>query len=130
MLRPIDLYIITTTKSQSYLLYANIKKYSSLIVLIPRYSILVRKAEAPVIAHSMVCSSIAENTKVPPPGRHRCCQFSLAIIIDRASTGDDAKCQESWVGDGSTKDVEGVSTVLGGFIIQEKRQMSKNVNSL
>lgn len=77
-----------------------------MIVLIPRYSIVVSKAKAQVISPSVVCSSIAEDTKVPPPGHHRCCQYSLATSMDRVSTGGNAECQAAWVGDGSTKDAK------------------------
>lgn len=105
------------------------EKHSSLMVLIPGYSILVSEAEARVISHSVVCSSTAENTKVPPPGSHRCCQFSLVISMDRVSTGGNVECQAAWGGAASTTDAEGTVPVLGTFIIQWKRQISKTVNS-
>ena len=58
------------------------RRYSSWIILITR-STVVNKAGTWVISHSVVCSLTAENTKVPPPGHHRCCQ----LVWQSALTG-------------------------------------------
>lgn len=78
--RPTDLYTITTTKF--YSLYANLEDIAPGLFLISR-STLVNKAGTWVISHSVVCSLTAENTKVPPPGHHRCCQ----LVWQSALTG-------------------------------------------
>lgn len=78
--RPIDLYTITTTKL--YLLYANLGDIAPWLF----WSLDLlwsNKAGTWVTSHSRVCSLIAENTKVPPPGYHRRC----SLVWQSALTG-------------------------------------------
>lgn len=82
-----------------------------MVVLLPR-STLVNKAE-PKWFLSVVWSSSAENTKVPPPGRHRCWH----LVWPSALTGCPlwAECQAAGGGDGSTRDAGGIIPILGGI---------------
>lgn len=108
VLRSTDLYTNHHQKPTS--LHVNIKNIAPCLFWSPD-NLLWSVKQKPEWFLTLVCSPTAENTKVPPPGRHRCCQPG-----NQHRQGIHCReCRVPGCGDRSTKDAEGVIPVIGGF---------------
>lgn len=76
------------------------------------------KAGTWVTSHSGVCSLIAENTKVPPPGHHRCCSLVWQSALTGYPLGAMQSARQPGVGMEVQKMEKVYSSLLWGFVTQ------------